>query len=121
MRTLHGETSAPSYHILGAECPCPARCRPRTANRLPPHPRQPGCVADCARWIGARTMLHATPCAMATPRATEGIKVISENRRARMRYSFDEFLEVGVSLVGSEVKSLRAGKIELADAYAHVV
>ena len=53
-------------------------------------------------------------------RAVDGNKLLAENRRARMRYSFDEVLEVGVVLLGSEVKSVRAGKIELNDAYATV-
>jgi SsrA-binding protein len=47
-------------------------------------------------------------------------RTLAENRRARMKYSFDDTLEVGVALVGSEVKSIRAGKIELGDAWAHV-
>lgn len=48
------------------------------------------------------------------------IKVIAENRRALARYTVEERLEVGVELVGSEVKSLRAGKCELGDAFAIV-
>jgi SsrA-binding protein len=51
---------------------------------------------------------------------TDGIKLISENRRARARYAIDEVLEVGIELRGSEVKSIREGKLELSDAYAHV-
>ena len=58
---------------------------------------------------------------MATAKTPQGTKLLAENRRARMRYTFDEFLEVGVALVGGEVKSIRDGKIELNDAYAHVV
>ena len=48
-------------------------------------------------------------------------RTLAENRRARMRYTIDEVLEVGVALVGGEVKSIRAGKIELGDAYAGVI
>ena len=55
-----------------------------------------------------------------TAKAPSGVKLLSENRRARMRYAFDEFLEVGIALVGAEVKSIRGGKIDLADAYATV-
>jgi SsrA-binding protein len=51
----------------------------------------------------------------------DGVKLFSENRRARMRYSFDEFLEVGIALAGAEVKSIRDGKVDLGDAYATVV
>ena len=57
---------------------------------------------------------------MATTKLAEGVKLISENRRALMRYTIDERVEVGVVLVGSEVKSLRDGKMELGDAYAMV-
>ncbi len=48
------------------------------------------------------------------------LKVISENRKARHEFEIMETLECGVMLVGSEVKSLREGKISLEEAYAHV-
>lgn len=44
-------------------------------------------------------------------------KTISENRKARHRYEIIEELECGIVLVGSEVKSLRSGKISLDEAY----
>lgn len=47
-------------------------------------------------------------------------KVICENRRARFRYHLDESFEAGLELVGSEVKSLRAGKAHLNDAYGRI-
>jgi len=47
-------------------------------------------------------------------------RTLAENRRARAKFTIDDTLEVGIVLVGSEVKSIRAGKIELADAWAHV-
>lgn len=47
-------------------------------------------------------------------------KIICSNRRARHDYHIEETLEVGLVLVGSEVKSLRAGKAHLKDAYARV-
>lgn len=49
-----------------------------------------------------------------------GNRLIAENRRALHRYEIVERLEVGIVLVGSEVKSLRAGKIELNDAFGLV-
>lgn len=58
---------------------------------------------------------------MATPRPADGYKLISENRRASMRYTVDERIEVGVVLTGPEVKSLRGGKMELGDTYAMVL
>lgn len=48
------------------------------------------------------------------------IRVISENRKARHRYSVLESLECGLVLTGSEVKSLRDGKVSLDEAYARV-
>lgn len=57
---------------------------------------------------------------MAAQKPAEGVTMISENRRALMRYTIDERIEVGVVLVGSEVKSLRDGKMELNDAYGVV-
>ena len=51
---------------------------------------------------------------------TEGIKILAENRRARRDYAFLETFEAGIVLGGSEVKSARAGKVQLADAYAQI-
>lgn len=45
-------------------------------------------------------------------------KLICENRKARHDYEFLQVLEAGISLVGSEVKSLRDGRANLSDAYA---
>ena len=47
-----------------------------------------------------------------------GIKIIADNRKARFNYEILEKFEVGVVLVGTEVKSLRAGKVNLGDSYA---
>lgn len=52
--------------------------------------------------------------------ASEDIKVVATNRRARRNYSILDTYEAGLVLVGSEVKSLREGKMELKDSYAHV-
>jgi SsrA-binding protein len=45
---------------------------------------------------------------------------IALNRRARHEYTIDETFEAGVALVGTEIKSIRAGKVNLSDAYARV-
>ena len=47
-----------------------------------------------------------------------GLKIISYNRKASFNYSFKEFYEAGIVLSGSEVKSLRAGKVSIAESYA---
>ncbi|HVM18918.1 MAG TPA: SsrA-binding protein SmpB [Egibacteraceae bacterium] len=45
---------------------------------------------------------------------------IAVNRRARFDYEIDETIEAGLVLVGTEVKSLRAGKASIAEAFATV-
>ena len=52
--------------------------------------------------------------------APTGVKVVASNRRARHDYAILETLEAGLVLRGGEVKSLRAGHVQLADAYAYV-
>ena len=47
-----------------------------------------------------------------------GQKIICLNRKASFNYFFIELLEAGISLKGSEVKSLRDGKGSIADSYA---
>jgi SsrA-binding protein len=47
-------------------------------------------------------------------------KTIAENRRARFDYFLEQTFEAGLSLVGSEVKSLRNGKANIAESYAAV-
>ncbi len=50
--------------------------------------------------------------------APEGVQAIASNRRARFDYQIEDRYEAGLSLTGSEVKSLRAGNVSLSDAYA---
>ena len=47
-----------------------------------------------------------------------GLKIISLNRKAHFNYSFKEFYEAGLVLSGSEVKSIRAGKVNIGESYA---
>ena len=47
-------------------------------------------------------------------------KVVADNRKARFNYAIGETFEAGIALTGSEVKSMRAGKVEMVDAYATV-
>jgi SsrA-binding protein len=48
----------------------------------------------------------------------ESGKLIAENRKARFNYDIEEKLEAGIQLTGSEVKSLRTGKANIAESYA---
>jgi SsrA-binding protein len=47
-------------------------------------------------------------------------KLIAENRRARFDYFLEQSVECGIALTGSEVKSLRNGKANIAESYAAV-
>ena len=47
-----------------------------------------------------------------------GVKIITKNKKALFNYHIVERFEAGIILQGSEVKSLRAGKVNLVDAYA---
>ncbi len=57
---------------------------------------------------------------MAKKDANPNYKVIAENRRARHDYAIEDDLECGIALMGSEVKSLRAGSANIAESYAAV-
>jgi SsrA-binding protein len=48
----------------------------------------------------------------------ESGRLVAENRKARFNYEIEEKLEAGIALKGSEVKSLRAGKANIAESYA---
>lgn len=56
----------------------------------------------------------------APDRAHDNERLIAQNRRARHDYLVTETLECGIALVGSEVKSLRNGRMSLEEAYARV-
>lgn len=49
---------------------------------------------------------------------SSGYKVIADNRQARYRYSIMETYEAGLELQGTEVKSIRQGRVNLRDGYA---
>ena len=51
---------------------------------------------------------------------TSGRKVVVSNRKARHDYEIVSTFECGIALVGSEVKSLRAGQVQLKDGYGDV-
>jgi SsrA-binding protein len=52
--------------------------------------------------------------------ADSGTKVVATNRKAHHDYDVLETVEAGIALQGSEVKSVRAAKVQLKDSYAHV-
>jgi SsrA-binding protein len=54
------------------------------------------------------------------PEAEATERAIAENRRARYDYFIEERLEAGLALEGWEVKSMRAGRAQLSEAYVYV-
>lgn len=52
------------------------------------------------------------------PKTKPGRRVVADNRAARYHYSIEDTLEAGISLTGTEVKSLRGGKATIGEAYA---
>ena len=51
-------------------------------------------------------------------KANTGLKIICLNRKASFNYFFYDLIEAGIILKGSEIKSIRAGKVNIADSYA---
>ena len=48
------------------------------------------------------------------------MKIIAENRKARHDYTIEETFEAGIELKGTEVKSMRAGRVNFKDSFAIV-
>lgn len=48
------------------------------------------------------------------------IKVVATNRKARHEYTFDDAFEAGLVLMGSEIKSIRAGRVSLQEGYVQI-
>jgi SsrA-binding protein len=55
---------------------------------------------------------------MMAEKAKRAIKVVAENRKARFNYAIEDTVEAGISLTGTEVKSIRNGKSTIAESYA---
>ena len=51
-------------------------------------------------------------------KTNSGLKIICLNRKASFNYFFEDILEAGIVLKGSEIKSIREGKINISDSYA---
>jgi len=51
-------------------------------------------------------------------KTNRGLKIITINRKASFNYFFQELIEAGIVLKGSEIKSVRLGKINIAESYA---
>ena len=51
-------------------------------------------------------------------KTNSGLKIVCLNRKASFNYFFEDLLEAGIVLKGSEIKSIREGKVNIADSYA---
>ena len=51
-------------------------------------------------------------------RTFSGLKIICLNRKASVNYFFNDIYEAGLVLKGSEIKSVRSGKVNIGDSYA---
>ena len=51
-------------------------------------------------------------------KANIGLKIICLNRKASFNYFFEDLIEAGIVLKSSEIKSVRDGKVNIADSYA---
>ena len=51
-------------------------------------------------------------------KANTGLKIICLNRKASFNYFFQDLIEAGIALKGSEIKSIRSGKVNIAESYA---
>ena len=51
-------------------------------------------------------------------KTNHGLKIICLNRKASFNFFFEDLLEAGIVLKGSEIKSVRNGKVNIADSYA---
>ena len=52
-----------------------------------------------------------------TSKKRNGLKIICLNRKASFNYFFNDLLEAGIVLKGSEIKSVRSGKVNIGDSY----
>jgi SsrA-binding protein len=52
--------------------------------------------------------------------STTAVRTVATNRKARHDYHIDDTFEAGIALTGTEIKSIRAGRVSLRDSYATV-
>ena len=52
------------------------------------------------------------------PKTNSGLKIITLNRKAGFNFFFENFYEAGIVLTGSEIKSIRSCKVNIAESYA---
>ncbi|RUT01342.1 SsrA-binding protein [Dulcicalothrix desertica PCC 7102] len=77
-------------------------------------------VGYAERYTAQKLSIHRKQARLLMKDKSEGFKVIADNRQARFLYEILETYEAGIQLTGTEVKSIRAGKVNLQDGYALV-
>lgn len=70
--------------------------------------------------VSSRVMSKAAGAASSTREGKPLIKPVADNRRARHEFEIIEVFEAGIELQGTEVKSMRQGRANLADAFARI-
>ena len=70
------------------------------------------------RAISSRCFSFTREVKVMVEKAKRPIKVVAENRKARFNYAIEDTIEAGISLTGTEVKSIRGGKSTIAESYA---
>ena len=53
-------------------------------------------------------------------KAKTGVKTLAQNRKARHDYHIEDVYEAGIALTGTEIKSVRAGRVQLKDSFARI-
>lgn len=111
-----------------------AAIRPVNGSSFAPAPHESGRIRNIAIPDGlrleskspySREVASPVPMAKKKKKATpapssDGYKVIGDNRKARFQYEILDTYEAGIELLGTEVKSIRQGKVNLGDGYALV-
>ena len=106
--------SRQALHHLGEALPEP---RPRRVVRS--HERRPDYGPAFVR-PARRPPSSARPPSTATPSEPRWARRVAVNRKARHDYPIEDTFEAGIVLTGTEIKSIRAGKVNLQDAYARI-
>ncbi len=70
--------------------------------------------------MGATTAGRNAPKSVSNAGQPREEKTVAQNRTARHEYAIEDSFEAGIVLTGTEIKSVRAGKVSLAEAYARI-
>lgn len=80
-----------------------------------PRPRSQGMPSPAGR-----SLSRAVPAKPAKPAEPEDEHVLADNRKATYDYTIERKIEAGIALLGTEIKSIRAGRVNLREGYARI-